>query len=82
MTITLSQFDGQYSQGDIDAMNTKVAEVLAEHDFTNADLSDRERAEIVRAVEGEVAGNYDPSIGWSGTIELMPAKWSRLIAGR
>jgi hypothetical protein len=82
MTIILGQFDGQYRQDEIDAMNAKVAEVLEAHNFAKVDLSDRERAEIVRAVEGEVSGNYDPNIGWSGVVELMPAKWGRFLASR
>lgn len=82
MTITLNQFDGQYSLDEIDAMNTKVAEVLEALDFANADLSDIERTKIIRALEGEVSGNYDPRIGWSAGTELMPAEWNRLLVSR
>jgi len=80
--ITLSQFDGQYSQDEIDAMNAKVAEVLEAYCFAEADLSNHERLEILRAVENEVSGNYNPDIGWPGVVEFMPAKWHRLLVRR
>lgn len=82
MTITLAQFDGQYDQTEVNAMNAKVTEVLEEHGFSRADLSQSERASIMRAVEHEVSGCYDRQIGWSGVHSLMPAQWGRLIEAR
>lgn len=75
--ITITQFDGQYTLADVAKMNAAVADILAHHRFSDADLTDRQRAEITAAVQHEVTGRWD-----DGSLDpdtCMPAGWARLI---
>lgn len=73
MTISLAQFDGQYSQAAIDVMNAAVDEAIGAFELATADVSDAERASIVAEIENSASGLFDPALGYG---------WQRLLDSR
>lgn len=82
--LTLNQFDGQYTQTDVDVMNAAVREAIAHYGVDSADLSDKERAEIIREIENACAGFYDAELGSVNAAfeNLLSDGWQRLLKSR
>jgi hypothetical protein len=80
MIISFDQFDGQYTQEDVDFMNEKLKEVLAFYKVADSNLTRAERNQLIHDVALNVTSNYDENIGCGDIETLMPDEWKRVIA--
>lgn len=82
--LTIKQFDGQYTQAEIDAMNKTAQEAIAYFEVNSAELASKERDQIVADIHSHCAGLYDQNLGRvnAGFDGLLSEQWQRLLESR
>ncbi len=80
--ITRAQFGSRFSQADIDAMNAAIDDAIFFFDIETADLSERERLQLIDEIETNVVANFFNGQVLYQTQDLLPEVYQRLLASR
>ncbi len=80
--ITIDQLGGQYSQADADAMNEAARQAIFHFDVETADLSEKERRQIIDEIETTIVANFFGGRLLYEIGDLLPEAFQRLLAAR